>query len=49
MASVQIEEAKLSIASLKRSEHDNLQSDLRGGIFRGASYRENARTELFPF
>jgi hypothetical protein len=34
MASVQIEEAKLPIANLKRSEHDNLQSDLRGGTNR---------------
>jgi hypothetical protein len=31
IASVQIEEAKLSHANLPRSEHENLESDLRGG------------------
>jgi hypothetical protein len=31
IASVQIEEAKLSHANLPRSEYDNLESDLRGG------------------
>ena len=40
IASVQIEEAKLSHANLPRSEYENLESDLRGGgkrlFFRGA-------------
>jgi hypothetical protein len=31
IASVQIEEAKLSHANLPRSEHESLESDLRGG------------------
>jgi hypothetical protein len=31
IASVQIEEAKLSHANLPRSEYENLESDLRGG------------------
>jgi hypothetical protein len=31
IASVQIEEAKLSHANLPPSEHENLESDLRGG------------------